>query len=66
LKSNEFLLIGCYIYGLYFDGATWDTKNQCIGESEPRVLFTKIPHIWLVPTNVKPTWMDSNEVINKK
>ncbi len=40
---------GCYIRGLYMEGARWDSKKYRIGESRPKELFTEIPIIWLKP-----------------
>lgn len=40
---------GCYIKGLYMEGARWDTQNHSIGESQPKELFTEMPIIWLKP-----------------
>ena len=42
---------GCYIYGLFLEGAAWDKRNMCITESAKSVLFTKFPVIWLDPVN---------------
>ena len=30
---------GCYIYGLYFEGARWDAKRQLLGDSKPKVIM---------------------------
>jgi dynein heavy chain len=45
-KSPE---IGCYVYGLFIEGARWDAENLVIAESFPKVLFDKIPVILLIP-----------------
>ena len=37
---------GCYVYGLYLDGARWDNDNLCINESLPKVLYDKLPFLW--------------------
>ncbi|PHJ22997.1 dynein heavy chain, partial [Cystoisospora suis] len=40
---------GCCIYGLYMDGARWDSDEQVIAESLPKILFAEMPPILLDP-----------------
>lgn len=40
---------GCYIRGLYMEGARWDSEVHQMGESRPKELFTEFPIIWLKP-----------------
>lgn len=40
---------GCYIKGLYMEGARWDGESHSLGESQPKELFTEMPIIWLKP-----------------
>lgn len=40
---------GAYVYGLYLEGSRWDTDMELMAESAPKVLFTKMPYIWLKP-----------------
>ena len=41
---------GCYIRGLFIEGAKWDSAKKQLGESSPKVLFSEIPVIWLMPS----------------
>lgn len=41
--------IGCYIRGLFIEGARWDPSTYTLNESRPKELFTEMPCIWLVP-----------------
>nr|WAW84827.1 axonemal dynein heavy chain 1 [Halisarca dujardinii] len=41
---------GCYIYGLFVEGARWDMTNFVLSESRPKELYTDMPVMWLVPT----------------
>jgi dynein heavy chain len=47
---------GCYVRGMFLEGARWDNEAQTLVESRPRELFTEMPIIWLKPVanRVKP------------
>lgn len=40
---------GCYVTGLFMEGARWDEQAHAVGESRPKELFTAFPIIWLKP-----------------
>ncbi|XP_029455356.1 dynein heavy chain 1, axonemal [Rhinatrema bivittatum] len=40
---------GCYIYGLYLEGARWDPVSSQLSESRPKELYTEMAIIWLIP-----------------
>ncbi|VEL32913.1 unnamed protein product [Protopolystoma xenopodis] len=40
---------GCYIRGLFLEGARWDYTKHRLSESRPKELFTNMPVIWLIP-----------------
>nr|CCC89561.1 unnamed protein product [Trypanosoma congolense IL3000] len=40
---------GCFIYGLFLEGAGWDTASGVLCESKPKELFIKFPLLKLVP-----------------
>ncbi|KAL3881803.1 hypothetical protein ACJMK2_028195, partial [Sinanodonta woodiana] len=40
---------GCYIHGLYIEGARWDSHQHQLTESRPKELYTEMPVIWLKP-----------------
>ncbi len=46
---------GCYITGLYLEGARWDYAAHQLTESRPKELYTDMPAMWLIPAaNRKP------------
>ncbi|XP_027011591.1 dynein axonemal heavy chain 1 isoform X2 [Tachysurus fulvidraco] len=46
---------GCFIHGLYLEGARWDAHAGLLAESRPKELHTEMAVIWMVPTpNRKP------------
>ncbi|KAK7107431.1 hypothetical protein V1264_015364 [Littorina saxatilis] len=40
---------GCYIRGLFLEGARWDADKGLLAESRPKELFTDMPPLWLIP-----------------
>lgn len=42
--------VGCYIHGLFLEGARWDNKIGQLTESRPKELYTEMAVIWLIPT----------------
>jgi dynein heavy chain len=40
---------GAFIYGLYIEGCKYDSNIDMLAESDPKVLYTKMPYIWLKP-----------------
>jgi len=40
---------GCYIYGIYLEGARWDSKKHLLGSSRPKELYTDLPLMWIKP-----------------
>ena len=47
---------GCYIRGLYLEGARWDYEKHEVTESRPKELYTDVPVIWMKPAadRIKP------------
>jgi len=44
---------GCYVNGLFLEGATWDSKDSILEESLYKVLYKEMPSIWMIPTEDK-------------
>ncbi len=40
---------GCYVYGMFIEGARWDPTHHALNNSKPKELYTELPLIWLVP-----------------
>ncbi len=38
---------GCYVHGLFLEGAAWSREAQTLVESEPKVLFVPLPVLWV-------------------
>jgi dynein heavy chain len=40
---------GVYCKGLFFDGGAWDSATHSLTEAPPKVLYTEVPVIWMIP-----------------
>ena len=43
---------GVYIYGLFLEGCRWDDKKEALEESNPKVLFSQMRTIHLLPKKI--------------
>ena len=43
---------GVYVYGIFLEGARFNKDTALLGESEPKILLTDLPMMWLRPQNV--------------
>lgn len=41
--------IGCFISGLFLEGASWDHQNMCLKRQEPKKLVEEFPIIQIIP-----------------
>lgn len=37
------------MYGMFLEGAKWNYDSMELDESDPKVLFAKLPYIFLIP-----------------
>ncbi|XP_051175007.1 dynein axonemal heavy chain 10 [Leptopilina boulardi] len=40
---------GCYVQGLYLEGARWDIKKHCLMKSYPKILVEELPILTVIP-----------------
>ncbi|XP_024136867.1 dynein heavy chain 10, axonemal isoform X4 [Oryzias melastigma] len=48
-EVSDRLKLGCYISGLFLEGADWDTENGCLARSKPKVSVVELPILKVIP-----------------
>jgi len=48
----EKLKDGCYVTGLYIEGAAWDVENRCLMRQPPKVLVQELPILQIIPVEL--------------
>lgn len=47
--GNAKLEDGCYVRGLYLEGAGWDREGGCLKRQDPKVLVVELPIMQIIP-----------------
>ena len=48
-EDLEVLESGCYVSGLYLEGATWDLKSSTLRTQDPKILVVELPVMQVIP-----------------
>lgn len=40
---------GIHVYGMYLEGCKWDAVNRMLGESDPKILYSRMVMMWFKP-----------------
>ena len=48
-QVTERLEDGCYVRGLYLEGAGWDVQKRCLRPQDPKVLVVDLPILQVIP-----------------
>lgn len=46
---------GCYIFGLFLEGARWDKRQKTLIDPKPKELFSPMPTMHMLPQQHRPT-----------
>ena len=60
----RFFLTGCFVSGLFLEGAGWDKKNSCLMKQQPRQLIQDLPILKIIPIEAHRLKLQVN-IINK-
>ena len=44
-----FCITGCFVTGLYLEGAAWDKEEACLMRPRPKVLIQELPILKVIP-----------------
>jgi dynein heavy chain len=51
-QVKEKLVDGCYVTGLYLEGAAWDVENQRLIRQPPKILVQDLPILMIIPVEL--------------
>jgi len=44
---------GINVVGMHIEGCKWNSAENCLDESDPKILFTKCPMMWFRPSKIE-------------
>ncbi|TMW57276.1 hypothetical protein Poli38472_003201 [Pythium oligandrum] len=48
-QIQDKLEMGCYVQGLYLEGASWDIERNCLAAQQPKKLVEELPILQVIP-----------------
>ncbi len=51
---------GCYVEGLYLEGASWDFEKGCIAKQQPKELICEMPILQIIPAEANKLKIKDN------
>ena len=51
-QVSEKLKDGCYVEGLFIEGAAWDVERRCLVRQPPKVLVQELPILQIIPVEL--------------
>lgn len=51
VESSD-LEIGCYVHGMFLEGASWDRKRGCLAPQRPKQLIEELPLLHIIPIEI--------------
>ena len=52
VKTDSHLYSGCFVKGLFLEGAGWNNELGCLEKSQPKVLIQQLPILKIIPIEV--------------
>ncbi|CAF4410648.1 unnamed protein product, partial [Didymodactylos carnosus] len=49
IQLSSFSTLGCFITGLYLEGASWDVQKCCLLRQRPKELIQELPVMKVIP-----------------
>merc|ERR1711998_268684 len=49
---TEKLKDGCYVTGLYIEGAAWNVDKRCLMRQPPKILVQELPILQIIPVEL--------------
>ena len=47
--KNVFIFLGCFVHGLYLEGAGWNRDELCLIRQKPKQLIQELPILKIIP-----------------
>ena len=63
---NERAHQGCFVTGLYLEGASWDVNKNCLRQQKPKVLIQELPVMKVIPIESHKLKLQVKRILHKR